>query len=153
MLMGWMGNELWHSLFVYLCKNGNFGANPNKFSIFWGLIGQSEQIWHFGGPDGQSKQILVFTMHAWSNLNIFGEIFESLSVHKTGIFGNFHLASPPIIGGPTKARDWKTLLYLEENAVLYIIFHCEYTPGSSEFNRGLNVKFQGKGKFVVEHVK
>ena len=27
------------------------------------------------------------------------------------------------------------------------------TPGSSEFNRGLNVKFQGKGKFVVEHVK
>ena len=28
-----------------------------------------------------------------------------------------------------------------------------HTPGSSEFNQGLNVKFQGKGKFVVEHVK
>ena len=32
-------------------------------------------------------------------------------------------------------------------------YWAPYTPGSSEFNRGLNVKFQGKGKFVVEHVK
>ena len=66
----------------------------------WQFWSQSEQIWHFGGPDGQSEQILVFSTHAWSNPNIFGEIFEILSVHKTGIFGNFHLASPPIIGGP-----------------------------------------------------
>ena len=28
------------------------------------------------------------------------EIFEILSVHKTRIPGNFHLALPPIIGGP-----------------------------------------------------
>jgi hypothetical protein len=39
-------------------------------------------------------------MHACSNLNIFGEIFDILSVHKTQIFKNFHLALPTIIGGP-----------------------------------------------------
>jgi hypothetical protein len=64
------------------------------------MIGQSKQIWHFGGPDGPSKKILVFSTHACSILNIFGEIFEILSVHKTQIFGNFHLALPPIIRGP-----------------------------------------------------
>jgi hypothetical protein len=51
-------------------------------------------------PDGQSEQILTFSVYACCNPNIFGEIFEILSVHKTEIFGNFHLASSPIIGGP-----------------------------------------------------
>ena len=66
--------------------------------VIWG---QLEQIWHFGGPDGQSEQILVFLMYACSNLNIFGEILEILSIHKTQIFRNFHLALPPIIRGPS----------------------------------------------------
>jgi hypothetical protein len=43
---------------------------------------------------------LTFSVHTCSNPNIFGEFFENLSVHKTGIFRNFHLASSPIIGGP-----------------------------------------------------
>jgi hypothetical protein len=64
--------------------------------------GQSEQIWQFLRPDGQSEQILTFLVYACCNLNIFGEIFEILSVHKTEIFGNFHLASSPIIGGPVR---------------------------------------------------
>ena len=62
--------------------------------------GQSERIWHFLRPDGQFEQILTFLVYACCNPNIFGEIFEILSVHKTEIFGNFHLASSPIIGGP-----------------------------------------------------
>jgi hypothetical protein len=51
-------------------------------------------------PDGQSEQILTFLVYACCNPNIFGKNFEILSVHKTEIFGNFHLASSPIIGGP-----------------------------------------------------
>ena len=59
-----------------------------KFGFFW---------W----PDGQSKQILTFGTHACCNPNIFWEIFEISSVHKSQIFENFHLALPPIFRGPT----------------------------------------------------
>jgi hypothetical protein len=44
----------------------------------WQFWSQSKQIWHFWGPDGQSKQILVFSKDACSNPNIIGEIFEIL---------------------------------------------------------------------------
>ena len=79
MLMGWML------------------PSESEITIFWG---QSEQIWIFLRPDGPSEQSLAFSVHACCDPNIFGEIFEILSVHNAQIFGNFHLASPPIIGGP-----------------------------------------------------
>jgi hypothetical protein len=68
--------------------------------------GQSEHIWHFLRSDGQSKQISTFLVYACCNLNIFGKIFEILSIHKTEIFGNFHLASSPIIRGPLVFQIW-----------------------------------------------
>ena len=57
-----------------------------------------------------------------------------------------------------------SVIYQDDLLVGHVYFACfrhrsncipikGVTPGSSEFNRGLNVKFQGKGKFVVEHVK
>ena len=51
-------------------------------------------------PDVQSEQILTFWVNACCNPNIFGEIFENLSVYKAQFFGNFHLALPPIVRGP-----------------------------------------------------
>ena len=75
--------------------------------------GQSERIWHFLRPDGQSEQILTFLVYACCNPNIFGEIFEILSVHKTEIFGNFHLASSPIIGGPYRMFELHQRLRVE----------------------------------------
>jgi hypothetical protein len=85
------------------------GPNPNKIGVFLCLIGQSEQIWAFLRPDAQSEQILTCWVNACCNPNIFGEIFENLSVHKAQIFGKFHLALPPIVRGPIQAlRDYKS---------------------------------------------
>ena len=75
-------------------------ASPNKFGLFWGLMGQSEQICGILRPDGQSEQNLTFWANACCSPNILGEIFEFLSVHLSRIFRNFHLALPPIFRGP-----------------------------------------------------
>src|SRR6266481_1751828 len=75
-----------------------------KIGCFRGLMALSEQIWVFLRPDGQSEQILTLEAHACCSLNIFGEIFEILSVHKSQIFGNFHQALLPIFRGPAVVR-------------------------------------------------
>ena len=43
---------------------------------------------------------MTFLVHASCNPNIFGENFKIVSIHKSQIFGNFHQALSPIIGGP-----------------------------------------------------
>ena len=46
--------------------------------------------------------ILTIFANACSGPNILGQILEILSEHIARNFGNFHLASSPIIGGPPK---------------------------------------------------
>ena len=86
-------------------------ANPNKFGLFSGLIGQSKQIWLFLRPDELSEQKLTFQANACCSPNIWGEIFEFLSIHMGQIFRNFHLALSPIFGGPVlPSSSWYELL-------------------------------------------
>src|SRR5882672_10656972 len=74
-------------------------ASPNKNRLFSGPDAVRTNL-GFLRPDGQSEQILTLGAHACCSPNIFGEIFEISSVHKSQMFGNFHQALPPIFRGP-----------------------------------------------------
>ena len=108
MQMRWMSSESIHVsvLTINLKKSFLRPDEPvrTKLTVFRRLMAPSEQIWVFLRPDGQSEQILTFLANAYYNPNILGENFEILSVHLRQVFGNFHLALPPIFRGPQRYR-------------------------------------------------
>ena len=73
---------------------------PVRTKIGYSRASKKPKFVRTGQAHGQSEQILTLGAHACCNPNIFGEIFEILSVHKSQIFGNFHQALPPIFRGP-----------------------------------------------------
>ena len=63
-------------------------ANPNKFGLFSGLIGQSEQIWGFFMPDWPVQTNLVF-FEAWCAIWINFDFLNGCLLQSKHIQGNF----------------------------------------------------------------